>query len=267
MKRTEKLLSLIGLALCVVSTVFIFSCSNDEFFDFRNEPSSDTRSTRDFSERLSVSSSKIDQWTDNDYLNCSQAIERLGVCYSASQGIYTYNVFQDCNISDTLIDIVVQMIEHTNHNLLLYDKKLVRVKTRSLENENDDPDQFLPDCVPAAIAHMGSSDAPSYDEAIAKCDELFPNWRSNGGVPIDAIEDFIEEYTPVTEYSNLDFCPSGQIFVPNLVTVYGSHAVNAYRIFYETLPCSVIYYHDSSSTSLGDGFILGTELSKIFVFD
>lgn len=258
------------VAMCVTVAFFTTNCNNDSFWgidSFVSAEDSYANSTLDhtlFANYLSVSSGDVNKWSENDFISCNAAINRLGVVFSQIDQKYIYNnvSHEEINISESLYNYIIVMIERTNTILgSAKESRVVRVKTRS--NESSGP---LPDCVPAAVAHMGCSNAPSYSEAITKCDELFPGWRVQGGINIDSIEDLIEEYIPVTEHYNLNFCPSGvSTNLPNLVMVFAGHAVNAYRA-YRLINTSVVYYRDYSSTSLGDSFILGDEMSRIYVF-
>lgn len=164
-------------------------------------------------------------------------------------------------MSDSLYDIVVSMFEHTNSIMNANQKKISRKKVKA-----GDISSALPDCVPAAISHMGK-DAPSYQAAIAKCTELFPKWKTSGGVPENQIESFIEVYTPVTARTDMSFC-KGNTSLENLVMVFLSgnygHAVNAYQY---TSSTGTISYSDYSATSTGNGSIKVGQLRTIYTFD
>ncbi len=83
---------------------------------------------------------------------------------------------------------------------------------------------------------------------------------------MNKIESFIEEYAPVTDRTNMRFC-KGSKSLNNLVMVFMSgsygHAVNAYKYISD----GVIYYHDYSASSSGDGSILDSEMLHIYTFD
>lgn len=112
--------------------------------------------------------------------------------------------------------------------------------------------------------------APSYDDAIKKCDELFPDWREEGGVDVNKIEMFIEQYTSVESYSNLDYWGSGEYIAPNYVTTMvldgKTHAANAFWIDKNNYN-SVIYCRDYSSSSKGDIVVNELQLHSIYVFE
>ena len=271
MKQTNKLKMITAMAVSITVSLFTSSCSNDVFFGFDDiDMLTDQRTDSKFNyyssvdDYLTISSFDVNKWTEKDFISFSESINRLGVSYSISEHKYIYNDLSsnDINVSDSLLDCIRIMLGHTNSVISSSTKaSTIRIKNRSPEGSNNP----LPDCVPAAIANMGKN-APTYSTAIAKCDELFPNWRTHNGVPSDSIEFFIECYTPVTEYKNLSFCSSGVTTLPNIVMRFAHHAVNAYRVSIIN-GLSVIYYEDHSSTSLGSSFILGTEMSQIFPFD
>lgn len=270
MKQTNKLKMIATMAVSVTVALFSASCSNDEFFGFDNLEMSEkqiaTRASslnKPFADYLSISSNEVREWTEKDFISFSDAIKRLGVNYSNSKQKYIYNdvTSNEINISDSLYDCMINMLELTNTVI----KNSSKASKKRLKKRSPEGDYFLPDCVPAAIAHMGQN-APTYAQAIAKCDELFPNWRTQNGVSPDSVEYFIEFYAPVTEYTDLSFCSSGVTYLPNILMGFATHVVNAYRVsIIEGL--SVIYYEDYSSTSCGNGFILGYEMRQIFPFD
>ncbi len=257
------------IAMCATLTLLITNCSHDEVFGlekpYLTEDPFSSSSLDDvlYESFLSISSKDVKKWDEKDYISCDIAINRLGVVFCHSKNKYVYNdvSYDDINISESLYNCVLTMLERTNSIIASTEKPVfARVKTRS--NESSGP---LPDCVPAAIAHMGQN-APTYNAAILKCDELFPTWRTSGGVPPASIESFIEVYTPVTEQNNLNIYPEGVTLLPKLVMVFESHAVNATRVF-RMGSSSTIHYEDHSSQSLGDSFILGSEMSMLFTFD
>ncbi len=250
-------------AIVAIVMTCIISCSNDEYLELEDKHMTRS-SSMNYPEFLTISTFDTKKWTEEDFVAVDKAIERIEVAYSETENRYVYNVLsgKDINISDSLYHCVVKMINHSNTIFAKKENtKITRMKTRSTESHSSD----LPDCVPAAIAHMGRN-APTYAEAIKRCDDLFPNWRTTGGVPYSGIINFIKLYTLVTEYNNLNFFGEGNKSVNNYVMVFNNHAVNAYRIS-KILSNEVIYYHDFSSTGTGSGFILGMEMEGIFVFD
>lgn len=255
--------------------LLLTSCSsNNHYFESTptNTPNGElfTRSASiDYSEYLDVSSGDISQWTEDDYWAASLAIERFEIIFSKEESRYNYLVpsANAINISDTLYHCIASMILRTNEMFALTSRSTVtRMKTRSGESSSP-----LPDCVPAAVANMGK-DAPSYSTALAKCDEMFPGWRTSGGVPTTSIESFIEVYTPVSEYNNLSYWAQYATHdVSKLVTVIwnSQHAVNTYKISrQQNLGTSIIWYKDYSSTRTSESsFIFGNEMNSIYVFD
>jgi len=126
------------------------------------------------------------------------------------------------------------------------------------------------DCVPAAISNMGEN-APTYSQAIAKCTEMFPGWTTHG-VDLDDVESFIEVYASVIAFNNLTFCSGLTGTLPNVVTCYrhypfgsGNHAVNTCS-FVRTGYTTILYYHDVSSASQGNGSINVEQILKIYPF-
>ncbi len=259
----------IWLFATAFAMLIITGCNNDEDFfqwedlDINNFNPTTRSACLSYSDYLTISSFERRLWTEKDYESISKAIERMEIIFSESENMYIFNAFNvnEINISDSLYKCVKQMLEHTNGIIKKTAKtKISRLKARSNEGSASG---LLPDCVPAAVANMGTN-APSYDEAIAKCDEMFPGWRTSGGVPIDEIQSFIEVYTPVTEYSDLSTFSMGETTLDNDVMVFATHAVNAYRIFKSAIS-PVIYYEDHSSSGSGGGFILGEEMRRIYI--
>lgn len=196
------------------------------------------------------------------------ATKRMGVSFSESKQLYVFVASNgsEINVSDSLYNVVKCMFEHTNTQMNKTRKsKFVRHKIKA-----GDVNAGLPDCVPAAIAHM-SVGAPSYEDAIKKCDELFPTWRTAGGVPVESVYSFINKYTPVNKYTNLSFCDlsNDSTSLNNMVMVFYAtstiHAANAHKC--SKVPgCTVIHYHDYSATSAGDGLITSDRLIYIYPY-
>lgn len=267
MKATFYLVRLTFLA--TLSLVLITSCVNDDFygFDFSNDDDIETSISEglQFSNHLTISSLNTASWTEDDFASFCSAVERIGVTFSESRQKYVFGAKNGrrINVSDSLYDKVIEMFEHTNKIIASSNSKVTRKKDRTREQG------FVsPDCVPAAIANMNHEDAPTYDEAIAKCNQLFPFWRILGGVPIDSVESFIEEYVPVTRYTIISSNTIGNQALPNYVMRFcsGAHAVNAYNFNYSYYAGQIIYYHDYSATSHGDGSLFVSQMYDIFIF-
>ena len=267
-----KVFKSICMAIAGVLMITVASCSNEDYLGLENFDNSQTftrSASIDYSEYLTISTTEFGEWTEKDFESIDKAIERFNIVYSDTENRYKYDVTsgEDINISDSLYLCVTKMIDHTN---AIFEKtdggKIVRMKTRSTESSSSTTTE-LPDCVPAAISNMGRN-APAYSEVIKKCDELFPSWRTQGGVPIDEVKNLIEYYVPVTEYDNLDPFPEGSAYsLPNYVMIFNNHAVNAYKMSKLWGGLITIYYEDHSSTTTGGGFILGREMRRIYVFD
>ena len=235
----------------------------------------------DYSEYLDVSTGDVSQWTEEDFLAADQTIHRLEVSFSNEANKYVYQApnAESINVSYTLYNCVVGMFEYTNSLFAKYNKQsITRMKTRSGESSSSSSSQ-LPDCVPAAVSHMGQS-APAYSDAIAKCDQMFPGWRTSGGLTENQAKQLIEEYTSVTKHTNFGFCgfthPLDEKSVNDLVTLFNftagdHHAANTFRIKNrESASSIVIYYYDYSTSGSPNGKLgiaSGKEMNCIFVFD
>ncbi len=273
MKQTNKLKMIDAMAVSIMVALFTASCSNDEFFGFDDESYKMVDQSElinlnnlDLSEYLSVSSFNPEEWSDSDYIAFSAATERIGVSYSEKKKQYVFKAScgKDINVSDTLYKIVVNLFGHTNMIMSSRDTQKKRNKTNNRE-------MFwgLPDCGPAAVSHMGQY-APSYSTAIAKCDEMFPNWRQNWGIPRDSLGVYINEFVFVARYHNMSFCSSPITSLKNIVMFYFiqypyGHIVNVYK--YTRLGSfGLLYYHDYSATSQGDGTLMESQMSDIYPF-
>lgn len=273
----KRIFKAMWLSVMAVVVVTVSSCSSDsDFFgldgleDFKSTQISTKSGLVDISEYLTISTCNSEKWTENDYRSIDKAIQRMNISYSKNRNQYIINEqvkASELNMSDSLYCAVTTMLEYTNYifaNSSNNNKR--RIKSRSTEQGGL---YILPDCVPAAVSNMGQN-APSYESAIAKCDELYPNWRNEGGIPSASVESFIELYTSVTPYNDLSFCGTGEQFHPNYVITFGSHAANAYRSFKDMYGgCGIIYYTDSSASSIlngGSGILLASESFTIYVF-
>lgn len=267
MKRKNKQNWLLLVALATFGAIVACTADDDIWGLDDERETSFSGKTRavlsDTMDYLSISTYNSEEWTDSDFEIVGEAIQRIGVTFSESKNkyVFEYNDGSDINMSDSLYDVVVGMFEHTNSIMNAKQKKISRKKVKT-----GDISSQLPDCVPAAISNMGKN-APSYDAAIAKCNELFPTWKTDGGVPTDKIESFIEVYAAVTARTNMNFCKTDST-LNNLVMVFqpgtNGHAVNAYK--YYSTP-GVIMYHDASSSSRGDGSIIVSQMLCIYTFD
>lgn len=264
-----KVLRTICLAIAAIVMISVNSCNNEENLELESIDNTKyiTRSTGiDYSDFLTISTTETAKWTEEDFEAIDKAIERFRIVYSDTENRYKYEISSgtEINISDSLYKCITDMISHTNKIFAEADEtKITRMKTRAAESSSS---SIPNDCVPAAISHMGKN-APTYENAIEKCDKMFPYWRDKGGVSYCDIKSFIEVYVSVTEYNDLGFFTQGRTSVPNYVTVIGNHAVNAYKIS-KILDAEIIYYNDySSSAGSGSGFISGYNLSGIFVFN
>lgn len=237
----------------------------------------------DYSEYLDVSTGDVSQWTEEDFLAADQTIHRLEVSFSNEANKYVYQApnAESINVSYTLYNCVVGMFEYTNSLFAKYNKQsITRMKTRSGESSSSSSTDF-PDCVPAAVSNMGQS-APSYSDALAKCDQKFPGWRTSG-LTENQTEELIEQYTSVTKHTNFGFCGftdySETCSVNSLVTLIEcpsgeKHAVNTYRIEnYNNYSPIKLYFNDHSNSSehtitspYGYGIVAGADVSCIFVF-
>ena len=217
---------------------------------------------RDAGDYLTISSDCADQWTEKDYIAFSHAVERIGVQFSAKKQMYVFAApdTRGLNMSDTLYRAVIEMFGNSSKilNSNTKGKRIRRTKTRS-----EGFGFAIPDCVPAAISHMGRN-APSYSTVTARCYELYPNWI-HYGMPGELVGPLINEYADAATYYNMAFCTSMMSSLNNFVMLIGgSHCVNAYEC--TKIESTLIYYHDYSSTSEGDGVIFESELDKIFPF-
>lgn len=259
---------LISSFLFLVSLVLTTSCNNDDFWRFDNLCEDDTAFSINeglqTTNRLTISSLNTANWTDDDYNSFCTAVERIGITFSESEQKYLFNE-KNCsriNISDSLYNKVIEMFEHTNR-IIASSNKITRKKNGTREQG------FIsPDCVPAAIANMIHENAPTYDEAIARCNQLFPFWRIYGGVPIESVESFIDEYVTVTRCTSWSVDVIGDYSLPNYVMRinYGTHAVNTYNFNYTYYAGQIIYYHDYSASTHGDGALFANQMYDIFVF-
>ena len=247
------------------------SCSSDDFygFDYCNDTDSALQINSikqiNTTEYLTISSECTDDWTESDYRAFSLAVERIGISYSEKKHVYEFrtNSAKEINISDSLYNIVINLFEHTNNIFRSHNNKNFKnPKSRNCENSFS-----IPDCVPSAIAWMGQ-DAPSYSTVVSRCDELFPNWLQNGGISGNAVFSLISEYASVYYCTDMSFCNSTENSLNNIVTlfIWGhlGHAVNAYKC--TKYGSVLIYYHDHSSSSQGDGVMFESELVSIYPF-
>lgn len=266
----------IWLAIIAFMMITVTSCSNHEdYFGLDVENKSNVkRTTRtsciDCSEYLTISTYDFNQWSDKDYDAFNTAMDRIGVEFSESKFRYVFEEpsGKEINISDSLYNCVVQMFEGTN---LMLDSLCnqnegigTRMKTRAAESSSSNSTK-LPDCVPVAISNMGIN-APSLEDALKKCDELFPDWREKKGVPIESVKSFIEVYTPVMEYTNLEFCTTeGMESLNNCVVqiLNGIHTLNAVSVYNG----KTIFLEDFSSSPFPQKTMTEVILHKIFPFD
>lgn len=273
MKQTNKLKMIAAMALSITVAYFTASCSNDEFFGFDNESHNMedlseliNQNNLDLSDYLTVSSFNPEEWSDSDYIAFSAATERMGVSYSETKKQYEFKVSngKDINVSDTLYSMVVNLFGHTNMIMSSHD-----IKNKRIKNNNREIWWGLPDCGPAAVSHMGLY-APSYSDAISKCNEMFPNWIQNGGIPRDSLGVYIREFVFVARYHDMSFCSSPITTLRNVVMFYFiqypyGHIVNVYK-YTKCGSYKLLYYHDFSSTSQGNGTLLESQMSDIYPF-
>ncbi|MBR5934661.1 MAG: hypothetical protein IKZ89_00750 [Bacteroidaceae bacterium] len=262
----------LALYAFVISTSFV-SCGNDEFFGFEDENNSwinklevIRQEKQDMSDYLTVSSFNPEEWSDSEFMAFSAAAERMGLRYSETKKQYEFEVCKgsDINISDTLFNVVNNLFGHSNMIMSSKDTQKKRIKTNNREMW-----WKLPNCGPAAVAHMGLC-APSYSTAIEKCNEMFPNWIQNGGIPRDSLVDYIREFVYVTRYHSMFFCHSNVVTLNNVVMFFcpqypNGHIVNVYK-YIKWGSVGTLYYHDYSSTTLGDGTILESQMLDIYPF-
>ena len=268
----------IWLAIIAFMMITVTSCSNHEdYFGLDVENKSNVkRTTRtsciDCSEYLTISAYDLKEMTEKDLETLDNAISRMGISVTESPKKYIYEAScgKEINISDSLYTTIVKMIDNTNRIFadsdILNQSKVTRMKSRAAEPPSSSP-STLYDCVPAAISHMGRN-APSYEAVIKKCDELYPKWRTDKGILLSEIESLIRYYIPVSMYRDLSYFTIGSHFVPNYVTVFGFHAVNAYRISKTPyISTNLIHYYDYSSTAKSiSGFIFEEEMTCIYIF-
>ena len=181
-KKVER--SWLILIVLAVFGVIAACTADDDIWGLENETetsfSGKTRAAlSDTMEFLSISTYNSEEWTDSDYAVLGEAIQRIGITFSESKNKYVYEHSDgsDINMSDSLYDVVVGMFEHTNSIMNAKQKKITRRKVKA-----GDISSQLPDCVPVAISHMGKG-APSYEKAVAACDQNAKDWRTSGGVP------------------------------------------------------------------------------------
>ncbi len=280
MKEFFKTIWLTVIAFVIMTTT---SCSSDaDYFglDDVNETYNAERTTRasfiDCSEYLTISSYDISKWNDDDFNAYDAAVERIGVSFSKTKNKYVFEEpnAEKINISDSLYNCVISMHEHSNmlinKVMIPYDVAVKRVKSSNTESLSPPSSMTARDndCVPAAISKMGVG-APTYQAVIARCDSLFKDWDTNGGVPTSNVRELIEYYTPVVEETDLEFLDSDDEIFPRCVTLLGSsggHAVNAVRIHLKN-GVYKIDYQDFSKSSKGNGSISADFLYKIFLFN
>ncbi len=264
----KRIFKAMWLSVMAVAVVTVSSCSSDsDFFgldgleDFKSTHISTKSGLVDISEYLDISTCNSEKWTENDYISIDKAIQRMGISFleSKNQYVIDFRNAEDINVSDTLFNLIESMFEHSNAIFKESSDKLLRVKTRCIESV-----MTIPNCVPAAISSMGK-DAPLYSVVISRCDELYPNWRNSGGVPGYAVHGLINEYTTVVQYTDMGFCGPSNTSLNNIVMlINSSHAVNAYSC--SKMGTTLIYYHDNSSTSRGDGLVFESQVNAIFPF-
>ncbi|MBR4793904.1 MAG: hypothetical protein IK038_09610 [Bacteroidaceae bacterium] len=270
MKQTNKLKMIAAMAVSVLSFT-ITGCSSDDFYGFDYDEDNNIAPWNDGAERinttdyLTISSDCTDKWTENDYKAFSLAVERIGISYSKKKQVYEFHSksAKDINISDSLYNIVITMFEHTNKIFRSSNNK----KFKNTKSRFGEISFSIPDCVPCAIAWMGQN-APTYSTVVARCNELFPNWLQNGGIPGDAVFSLISEYASVYYCTDMSFCNATENSLNNIVTlfIWGhlGHAVNAYKC--TKYGSVLIYYHDHSSSSQGDGVMFESEMVSIYPF-
>lgn len=244
-------------------------CENIDILEQQIKPGNNVETTRCSAnlqaQYLTISSLNPQDWSYDEYLDINAAVERIGVSFSHEKNIYEFQVSSgnEVNMSDSMYSVVTKLFEHTNYVFNISDRKKVRRKA-----ENSEWNYILPDCVPAAVSHMGIG-APSYSDAIAKCDQLFPNWRSQGGVPTAKVWDYVKLYAPVFQFSDMSYWNVPIMNLNNLVMIFSSsrytHAVNAYKMGKIGSYC-IIYYHDFSASSVGDGAIMEGQMNYIYPF-
>ena len=274
MNRTNKLKRMYALLVAVATMIGITvygSCSADgDFWGFDEEYAS-TENTRsevmDMSECLTLSTYDYTKWTDEDYAVIGKAIDRMNFTFHKDRYVSQVSCAKNINISDSLYKTIQNMYERTN--ILIHtgsSGKIVRNKRTAGE-----PSGLVCDCVPQAVAHMGTPHCTTLDQVLAKCTELFPNWQSQGGILEPYVIQLIYEFHPVMPHTNMNFCKKNKVTdLDSLVLLFHwsettGHAVNAYK-YDPTTSNKLIYYVDHSSTSHGPGTIPAADMFKIFVF-
>ena len=268
MKKFSNYCGIFATLFVTTTIILLASCSqDDDYYDsdmYKSHKLDINIGTRGFSNKyLEISTYDSEKWTKEDYKIMALAEERMGVTFIKNRYIIKASCGEDVNISDSLFNLVKSRFEYSNSIINANSsKRLVRMKKGDPESSS-----IVPDCVPAAVAHMGQG-APSYDAVVAKCDLYDPNWRNNGGVASSHVGPIIRCFTNATTLAAL---PSDTNFIPNkcvmLIPKTGKrdHAVNVTNVTFHS-GGATISYEDHSSSSNGSGSIQSNQMTSIYPF-
>lgn len=237
MKQTNKLKMIDAMAVSIMVALFTASCSNDEFFGFDDEYSSNyltekqtvieiKPTTYDFSEYLDIENLSLSKMTEEELVILEKAEGRLS--YSVVDG-YCYvheKSASEINISEKLFHYIIDCFDNNNDFM----RKIKKGKIK--RTKGGDPEVIIKhDCVAHAISYMCSIDYATVDSWLSS---TFGAYYTNKGVPYNALIPVVQHFRPSA--TNHTSYPSGGIgnnhsLHDGVLIINGSgneyHAVNA----------------------------------------
>lgn len=206
------------------------------------------------------------KWNQENHDIVALAAERMGISFVNNCYVFAATSGKEVNISDSLFITVKEQFGYTNKILNEASFKTVN----RLKRGNAEPSSIINDCVPRAIEHMGQN-APSFDKAVAMCDECDPGWRKRGGVQSDYVGIIISRFANVTSFSSsqlpdtINFAPNNCVMLIKRSGGVMDHAVNVTRITTRNEK-HYFSYADYSNSGTGGGTATESVLVRIFPF-
>lgn len=246
-----------GMVMGVIVAILVTGCSNDELFGFEDKDKYKEDSL------LHIGFASFVDYADSNYLSIdvtqkhyskseyqiiAKAVSRLAIFDNSGIIKIKKGNSNSFNISDSLYDICIKMISHTN-GIIMTSKQnnSIRVKNRCPEF------CFVwGDCAPKAMTHVLRGNIPTLEEAYSYCDLFQSNWRTIGLYRSNAVAILNQYISPVNVYQGGVISHQSRYLENCLLLLSGDpgHAVNA--TYYVTGDPDVIFYYDYWSNVYGD---------------
>ena len=196
------------------------------------------------------------------------AAERMGLSFINNHYVFTASCGNEVNISDSLFNYVKEQFEYSNKILNENSSESI-IRLKRGNNEWGNGSNNLPNCVPAAISHMGKG-TPSYDNVVRRCDYYDSDWRTTGGVDGMFVGPIIREFYSNTE--TMYSLPKDTTFTPNKCVMMLKRGTKGHTVNVDDIEAYIdghmISYSDYSSTGKGEdaGVVHNSEMAAIYPF-